>query len=94
MAVFAKLKARGLDAGVARRLMVTRDGSDAVANAVRHFWPDAVQQECLVHGERGLCAKLSYRHQIEAIMKMNRLRAVDGSGVTEGARRLPADSGA
>lgn len=85
MALFAKLKARGLDAGVARRLMVTRDGSDAIAKAVRHFWPDAVQQECLVHVERGLCAKLSYKHQGEAVMKMNRLRAVEGAEAGEEA---------
>ena len=85
MALFAKLKARGLDAGVARRLLVTRDGSDAIAKAVRHFWPDAVQQECLVHVERGLCAKLSYKHQAEAVMKMNRLRAVEGAEAGEEA---------
>ena len=85
MALFAKLKARGLDAGVARRLMVTRDGSDAIAKALRHFWPDAVQQECLVHVERGLCAKLSYKHQGEAVMKMNRLRAVEGAEAGEEA---------
>ena len=85
MALFAKLKARGLDAGVARRLLVTRDGSDAIAKAVRHFWPDAVQQECLVHVERGLCAKLSYKHQGEAVMKMNRLRAVEGAEAGEEA---------
>jgi hypothetical protein len=85
MALFAKLKARGLDAGVVRRLMVTRDGSDAIAKGLRHFWPDAVQQECLVHVERGLCAKLSYKHQGEAVMKMNRLRAVEGAEAGEEA---------
>ena len=85
MALFAKLKARGLDAGVARRLLVTRDGSDAIAKALRHFWPDGVQQECLVHVEHGLCAKLSYKHQGEAVMKMNRLRAVEGAEAGEEA---------
>jgi len=85
MALFAKLKARGLNAGVARRLLVTRDGSDAIAKAVRHFWPDSVQQECLVHVEHGLCAKLSYKHQGEAVMKINRLRAVEGAEAGEEA---------
>ena len=85
MALFAKLKARGLNAGVARRLLVTRDGSDAIAKAVRHFWPDGVQQECLVHVEHGLCAKLSYKHQGEAVMKINRLRAVEGAEAGEEA---------
>lgn len=85
MALFTKLKARGLAAGVARRLLVTRDGSEAIAKAVRHFWPDAVQQECLVHVERGLCAKLSYKHQGEVVRRMNRLRAVEGADVGEEA---------
>jgi len=85
MALFTKLKARGLAAGVARRLLVTRDGSEAIAKAVRHFWPDAVQQECLVHVERGLCAKLSYKHQGEVVRRMKRLRAVEGADVGEEA---------
>ncbi len=46
---------------------------------VRHFWPDAVQQECLVHVERGLCGKLSWKHQSEVANLMNRLRAVEGA---------------
>lgn len=50
----------------ARRLLLVRDGSEAIAKAVRHFWPDAVQQECLVHVERGLCGKLPWKHQGEA----------------------------
>lgn len=29
-----------------RRLLLVRDGSEAIAKAVRDFWPDAVQQEC------------------------------------------------
>jgi hypothetical protein len=35
------LQARGLAVGTARRLLVVRDGSEAIAKAVRHFWPDA-----------------------------------------------------
>jgi transposase-like protein len=41
--LFARLRARGLKAGAARRLLLVRDGSEAIAKAVRHFWPDAVQ---------------------------------------------------
>jgi hypothetical protein len=58
---------------------------DRAALLRRHFWPDAVQQECLVHVECGLCARLSYNHQGEAVMKMNRLRAVDGAEAGEEA---------
>ena len=83
--MFARLKARGLQAGVARRLLVVRDGSEAIAKAVRHFWPDAVQQECLVHVERGLCGKLSWKHRGEVVKRMNRLRAVQGAEAGEEA---------
>ena len=83
--LFARLKERGLQAGVARRLLVVRDGSEAIAKAVRHFWPDAVQQECLVHVERGLCGKLSWKHRGEVVKRMNRLRGVQGREAGEEA---------
>jgi transposase-like protein len=85
LAMFARLKARGLKAGTARRLLLVRDGSEAIAKAVRHFWPDAVQQECLVHVERGLCGKLSWKHQKEVVERMNRLRGVQGAEAGEEA---------
>lgn len=69
----------------ARRLLLVRDGSDAIAKAVRHFWPDAVQQECLVHIERGLCRKLSWKHQKEVVQRMNRLRGMQGAEAGEEA---------
>jgi len=81
--LFARLHARGLQAGTARRLLVVRDGSEAIAKAVRHFWPDAVQQECLVHVERGLCGKLSWKHRKEVVERMNRLRGVQGAEAGE-----------
>lgn len=83
--LFARLHARGLQAGNARRLLLVRDGSDAIAKAVRHFWPDAVQQECLVHIERGLCRKLSWKHQKEVVQRMNRLRGMQGAEAGEEA---------
>lgn len=83
--LFARLHARGLQAGTARRLLLVRDGSEAIAKAVRHFWPDAVQQECLVHVERGLSGKLSWKHQKEVVQRMNRLRGVQGAEAGEEA---------
>jgi hypothetical protein len=83
--LFARLHARGLKAGTARRLLLVRDGSEAIAKAVRHFWPDAVQQECLVHVERGLCGKLSWKHQGEVVKRINRLRGVEGAEAGEEA---------
>jgi putative transposase len=83
--LFARLQARGLAVGTARRLLLVRDGSEAIAKAVRHFWPDAVQQECLVHVERGLCGKLSWKHQNEVVRLMNHLRGVQGAEAGEEA---------
>ena len=83
--LFARLHARGVKAGTARRLLLVRDGSEAIAKAVRHFWPDAVQQECLVHVERGLCGKLSWKHHGEVVQRMNRLRRVEGAEAGEEA---------
>jgi len=83
--LLARLQARGLHAGTARRLLLVRDGSEAIAKAVRHFWPDAVQQECLVHVERGLCAKLSWKHHGEMGRRLNRLRGVQGAAAGEEA---------
>ena len=83
--LLAKITARGLKVGTDRRLLVVRDGSEAIAKAVREFWPDAVQQECLVHVERVVCGKLSYKHQKEFVGKMNRLRAVQGADAGEEA---------
>ena len=50
----------------------------AIAKAVSGFWPDAVQQECLVHVERVVCAKLSYKHKRGFVEMMNVLRGVQG----------------
>jgi transposase-like protein len=83
--LFKRLHARGLKVGTVRRLLLFRDGSEAIAKAVRHFWPDAVQQESLVHVERGLCGKLSWKHQKEVVERMNRLRRVQGAQAGEEA---------
>jgi putative transposase len=83
--LFARLHARGVKAGTARKLLLVRDGSEAIAKAVRHFWPAAVQQECLVHVERGLCVKLFWKHQKEVVERMNRLRRVQSADAGEEA---------
>lgn len=80
-----RIVTRGLVVGQGRRILVLRDGSAAIAKAVSKFWPDAVQQECLVHVERVVCSKLSYKHQKEFVGKMNHLRAVQGAEAGEEA---------
>jgi putative transposase len=80
-----RVGARGLVVGRDRRVLVLRDGSAAIAKAVREFWPDAVQQECLVHVERVVCAKLSHRHKPGFVKLMNVLRGVQGKEAGEEA---------
>ena len=67
------------------RVLVLRDCSAAIAKAVREFWPYAVQQECLVHVERVVCAKLSYKHRRGFVELMNVLRGVQGNEAGEEA---------
>ena len=66
-------------------MLVLRDGSAAIAKAVGEFWPDAVQQERLVHVERVVCSKLSHRHQHGFVERMNILRGVQGEDAGEEA---------
>ena len=80
-----KITERGLVVGRDRRVLVLRDGSAAIAKAVSKFWPDAVQQECLVHVERAVCAKLSHKHKKGFVAKMNALRGVQGKDAGEEA---------
>jgi len=83
--LLAKITARGLVVGRDRRVLVLRDGSAAIAKAVGEFWPDAVQQECLVHVERVVCAKLSHKHKRGFVELMNILRGVQGAEAGEEA---------
>lgn len=83
--LLGRIAARGLAVGKDRRVLVLRDGSAAIAKAVSRFWPDAVQQECLVHVERVVCAKLSHKHKKGFVEKMNILRGVQGAEAGEEA---------
>jgi putative transposase len=83
--LLGRIAARGLVVGKDRRVLVLRDGSAAIAKAVSRFWPDAVQQECLVHVERVVCAKLSHKHKKGFVEKMNVLRGVQGKEAGEEA---------
>jgi transposase-like protein len=83
--LLGRIAARGLVVGEDRRVLVLRDGSAAIAKAVSRFWPDAVQQECLVHVERVVCAKLSHKHKGGFVEQMNILRGVQGAEAGEEA---------
>ncbi|RFC44953.1 MAG: transposase [Verrucomicrobia bacterium] len=63
-----------------RRLLVIRDGAKALKKAVSRMWPDAVQQDCLVHAERVTLAKLPHRAKEETVRLFRRLLAAQGAG--------------
>ena len=67
------------------RLLVCRDGSAAIAKAVFRHWPDAVQQECLVHCERQVGDKLKRADRPESRRLFARLRVVEGATAGEEA---------
>ena len=61
-----------------RRLFAALDGSAALRNAVKKFFPDSVIQRCLVHKERNIRSKLSKKHWGELARLFKRLREVQG----------------
>ena len=61
-----------------RRLLVLRDGSAAIAGAVKRRWPDAVQQECLVHAQRNVGDRMGKRHRAESERLFEKLRQAQG----------------
>jgi putative transposase len=74
-----RISERGFAPMEGHRLLVCRDGSGAIAKAVSRHWPDAVQQECLVHCERNVSDKLKRADRPEARRLFARLRAVEGA---------------
>ncbi len=73
-----RLAERGFGPPPGRRLLVVRDGSKALKKAVKAVWPDALQQECLVHAERETLAKLPKKAAEEAVRLFKRLRLAEG----------------
>jgi len=65
-----------------RRLLVIRDGAKALKKAVSRMWPDAVQQDCLVHAERVTLAKLPHRAKEETVRLFRRLLVAQGAAAT------------
>lgn len=80
-----RLAARGVEAGEGRRLLVQRDGSQAIETAVRRMWPDAVQQECLVHAQSNLRDKLRRRDRADLDIQFKKLREAQGRQAGEEA---------
>jgi putative transposase len=55
-------------------LLVLRNGSKAIAAAVKRMWPDALQQECLVHAQSNLRDKLRRRDRADLDLHFKALR--------------------
>ncbi len=80
-----RISERGFAPPPERRLLVLRDGAKALKSAVKRIWSNAVQQECLVHYERIVHAKLPKKAQEEANRLFNRLRKAEGETAGEEA---------
>jgi transposase-like protein len=73
------------------KLLVLRDGSAAIAGAVSRRWPDAVQQECLVHAERNVSDRMGKRHRSEIQRLFEQLRNAQGKADSEAAFKALVD---
>lgn len=80
-----RLVSRGLKALQDRKLLVLRDGSQAIDTAVRRQWPDAVVQECLVHAHSNLRDKVRRRDRADLDLRFKALREAQGREAGEEA---------
>ena len=84
-ALLKRLGNRGVSAKGGRRLLVLRDGSSAIAAGVRRLWPDAVQQECLVHAHSNLRDAVRKRDRADLDLRFKSLREAQGKAAGEEA---------
>lgn len=84
-ALLKRLRSRGVSAKAGRRLLVLRDGSSAIAAGVRRLWPDAVQQECLVHAHSNLRDAVRRRDRADLDLRFKALREAQGKAAGEEA---------
>ena len=80
-----RLVARGLEENEKRRLLIVRDGSQAIAGAVSEHFPKAAQQECLVHLHRQVRDTLRPRDRAEVDGLFKCLRDAQGKEAGEDA---------
>ncbi|MEO1856566.1 MAG: transposase [Rubritalea sp.] len=80
-----RLKDRGIDSREDQPLLVVRDGSKAIKKAVHKHWPNAIQQECLVHMQRHTRDKLRARDRADFDNYCTALRNAQGKKAGEEA---------
>ena len=73
-----RLKSRGVNSRDDRPFLVVRDGSAAIKKAVSKHWPNAPQQECLIHMQRHTRDKLRARDRSEFDSYCKALRNAQG----------------
>lgn len=83
--LFARLRKRGLKEPEQRRLLVQRDGSQAIAKAVRTYFPNALQQECVIHLQRNVKDRLRRKDADELDLHFKRFREAQGKLAGEDA---------
>jgi transposase-like protein len=84
-ALVDRLSLRGMKAATGRRLLVLRDGSQAIDTAARRQWPDAVIQECLVHAHSNVRDKVRRRDRADLDLRFKALREAQGRQAGEEA---------
>lgn len=80
-----RLRKRGVASREDRKLLVIREGSEAIKSAVKRLWPEAVQQSCLVHLERNITDRLRRRDRSESQRLFRCLRQAEGKEAGEEA---------
>jgi putative transposase len=80
-----RLARRGVREPANRRLLVLRDGSEAIHRAVQRHWPSAVQQECLVHAHSNVRDKVKRRDRADVDRHFKTLRQAQGREAGEEA---------
>jgi transposase-like protein len=84
-ALVDRLSLRGMKAATGRRLLVLREGSQAIDTAARRQWPDAVIQECLVHAHSNVRDKVRRRDRADLDLRFKALREAQGRQAGEEA---------
>lgn len=83
--LFTRLHKRGLREPKGRRLLLQRDGSAAIAKAMRKYYPNGLQQECIIHLQRNIKDKLRKKDAAELDIYFKRFREAQGKVAGEEA---------
>lgn len=84
-ALLDRIKARGFGPSARRRLLILRDGSEAIESAAAKHWPDSVRQECLVHAHSNVREKVRLRDRADVDRLFKVLREAQGKEAGEEA---------